>query len=363
MTDYSAITTLDVVYAVLEGSDRPLTPYEIEAVAGEAGYDVSAWEAADEIEAHLDSFGYESPFIQVGRQKYWLYFEPDNGEQLMTDPSIYHKWMAAVMVLMVAALVWLTLSSASLQIQYDISVSQPVDAAPVPGEVTNPEPPSVSVSPIAIDPAWWASNAVNQINLDTQSVSRSYLSNYYNTCGPAALSMVISFFRSQPGGYGSRVTPADVLREARSQLGFFIPPYNSGLLDFNNLSLIAGLYGLTPQNPGNSGYLLTLEDLLQEVRQGTPAIVGMRYGYSNGLYVPTGGSGIYNHFITVFGTQQVDGVEYLLVLNNHPGKYLVEDANVQPELMSLDQFMLSWLLNDGSEYQNYGHAAFYKPGS
>ncbi|RPI81469.1 MAG: hypothetical protein EHM41_20595 [Chloroflexi bacterium] len=269
--------------------------------------------------------------------------------------------MAAMFITMIAALIWLTLSSASLQIQYDISVSQPVEAASVPAEVPIPDSGSVQAAPIAIDPAWWASNAVNQINLDTQSVSRVFLNNYYNTCGPAALSMVVSFYRSQPGGDGSRVTPADVLRDARSQLGFFIPPYNSGLLDFNNLSLLAGLYGLTPQNPGSSGYLLTLEDLLQGVRQGTPAIVGMRYGYSNGLYVPMGSSGIYNHFVSVFGTQQVDGQEYLLVLNNHPGKYLVDDANVQPELMSLDQFLQSWLLNDGSEYQNYGHAAFYKP--
>lgn len=349
MENYYVPTLLDVVYAVLEGSDQPLTPYEIEAVAVGAGYDVSAWEAVDEIEAHLDAFGPHSPFVQVGRQRYWLLPGPESFNQSSALFDLFQFLVVAMVLVAIAGLGWLVLSANPLPAQPEVAAPLLVEAVPA------PQPSLIK------DPAWWAEHAVNQLNLDTQEVSRAYLSNYYNTCGPAAISMVVTFYRSRPAGDGDRVTPADVLRDARSQLGYFEPPYNSGLMTFENLEALAALYGLRQANPDGRGDLLSLDDLLNGVRQGQPAIAGMRYGYSNNLYLPAGGSGIYNHFIVVFGTQQVDGAEHLLVLNNHPGKYLVDDAEVRPELMSLDQFRQSWLLNDGSEDQDLGHAAFFVP--
>jgi hypothetical protein len=359
MNAYYEATILDVVFAVLEGADRPLSPYEIEDVALVAGYDLSAWEAAEEIEAHLEIYGPQSPFIQVGRQKYWLQFEPLL-ENKQPAPALIFLLILLVMAMVVTTVTgWLAFSSPAAPQQ--LVVSAPAPAAAVPDRVPVPAPPAAGPQSIAINPAWWSQNAVNQINLDTQAVSREYLSNFYNTCGPAAVSMVVTFYRSQPGGTSDRVTTADVLRDARANLGFFIPPYNSGLLDFKKMSLLAEMYGLALANPSGRGYLMTLDELLEGVRQGTPAIVGMRYGYRNGLYVPVGGSGIYDHFVIIFGTEVVDGQEHLLVLNNHPGKNLIHDEDVRPEQMSLDIFQQSWLLRDGSQYQNYGEAAFYKP--
>jgi hypothetical protein len=356
--DYGSYPTiLEVIYIVLQNSDWPLAPEEIELAAAGYGYDITAQEAFDEIETHLEAYGNESPFIPVGMREYWIAGEPVQYEPPPQNPSSFLKSLAALALVVAVSFAWMFYSG----MKPSISAPQaggPVEA--VAAAVDQAGISSVKLAPVSADLTWWVENAVNQINTETQSVSRDLLANYYNTCGPAVISMVVSYYRAQ-SGEGDRVSPADVLTDARAQLGYFLPPYNSGLLDFHNLDDLAGYYGLERIYPQGRSVLMTTAELLDGVRQGRPAIAGMRFGYNDDRYLPRGGSGVYNHFVVVIGTQDVDGQEKLLVLNNHPGIYLLKDEDVQPEPMDLDQFEQSWLLNDGSEREDYGYGAFYQP--
>jgi hypothetical protein len=103
-----------------------------------------------------------------------------------------------------------------------------------------------------------------------------------------------------------------------------------------------------------------MEELFERVRQGQPAIAGMRcHNQSDSRYSLAGGRGLYNHFIIVLEFEMVGGEEYLWVANPHPGKYLFEDHLAPPVRMSLAEFWESWALRDGSEKADLGFAAFY----
>jgi hypothetical protein len=133
------------------------------------------------------------------------------------------------------------------------------------------------------------------------------------------------------------------------------------LLTFKHLRAMLELYGFHQSYPPGEASLMKIEELLDRVRQGEPAIAGLRYSYQGDWqFRPSGGNGLYNHFVVVFAVEQVDGNEYLWVANTHPGKYITDDGEAAPVRMRIDEFWESWALKDGSESTNLGHAAFYE---
>jgi uncharacterized protein (UPF0333 family) len=223
------------------------------------------------------------------------------------------------------------------------------------------QPPIVEANPSPASLEWWTSNAINQINAQTQEAARQYLSNYYNTCGPTVVAMLTNYYRAQTKKTKDQITPADVLHDARSKLGYYTPPYNSGLLEFHNLRDLFGLYGIVQAYPDGDAWI-SFNDLVERVRKGNPAVVGMRYSYQgeDAQYLPSGGSGLYDHFVIVFSTAEENGKGFFWLFNPHPGKYLDEDSQAVPVKIGFDEFKRSWQLNDGSRKSEYGPAAFYR---
>jgi len=350
------LTTLDLAYSVLVEMDCPLSAEDIAWVAGEAGYEVSPEEIRLELDGYIELCGPEATIVQIGRRQYGLleHLAPE-----VAPPRAgfsYTSLLAGVGL----AVVVLVLLGALLRFL-------PLQAAEAPAPQA--EQPQVEVLPeagapqpfVPTDLAWWQANAANQLNDETQRIAARFLSNPYNTCGPAVLAVMANYLRDRAGLQGERVTAGEIIKAARNKLGFFIPPYNSGLLDYKGLRSIGGLFGLVQTYPQGSRSLITLDDLLARVRAGEPAILGMRYHYQGPerLYLPAGGSGVYNHFVILIEAAEQDGQTLLRVFNPHPGYYLYDDASAAPVLMSLEEFTASWALNDGSEFSEMGHAAFF----
>jgi hypothetical protein len=351
-----SLTLLDLAFSVLVENDRPLTAEEISAVAGEAGY----WASPEEIQYELDSYllncPYQSPIIPVGNTHYGLLerLNPSPAASISVRAAI---GLAAVILLVVVGL-WRILPAGR-----DTIPSAPRDrASPPASSQTNPPVADSALPASQVDAAWWSANAINQLNDDTQRIARKFLSNPFNTCGPAVLAVITNYWRAQAESSAERVTPGEVIKSARNQLGYFYPPYNSGLLDFKGLRAIGGLYGLSQAFPDSHRSLMTVEELLARVQAGEPAIVGMRYHYQGPerLYLPSGGSGGYNHFVIVFEALQENGQTSLRVFNPHPGYYLTGDEQAAPGLLTLEEFVQSWTINDGSEHSDYGYAGFFR---
>jgi hypothetical protein len=353
MSDLPPPTILDVAYDVLSRSEGPLSPHQIAMMARIEGYDVNGWDIKAEIDSDIQYLGYRSPFTQIGRDQYGIIPVNVPVGRLPVPSSVLRPVIAVVVMLIILMLVFFAYTN--------------IPPGATAATLTRSQPPAAKAQPQPAQPAnldWWTANAMNQMSSETQEVSRQYLSNYYNTCGPAVIAMLTTFYRSHAEKPGDRVTPAKVLRDARQELGYFTPPYNSGLLEFRNLRDLFGLYGITQIYPEGDSWI-SFDDLLKRVRKGTPAVVGMRYGYQgeNARYLPAGGSGIYDHFVIIFGTTEVNGKNYFWLYNSHPGKYLYEDSDAVPVKISFDEFKQSWQLNDDSEYSDYGPAAFYSMGS
>ena len=384
---------LELAYELLS-SYGPLSLEEMAAAAHQLGYEVSGWEFQAEIEQHLLVHGENSPFIEVGYDQYGLCEEQDWAEvsppAYSPPPSVDFQYasigppptasmqiagvsrsplefifpaaigIAITLVLILAVMTGgpqLAVTRAANSVFLPATVVAGDANAPV-MEVSSVEPLQSSIS---LDPNWWFGNTTNQLNDETQAVARQYLSNYYNTCGPAVVAMLGTFLLAQREEGGGPLTTASVMHDARSQLGYYTPPYNSGLLTFKHLRAMLELYGMRQAYPDGGESLMKIEDLLERVRQGQPAIAGVRYSYQGDWqYRPSGGSGIYSHFVVVFAVEQVDGQEYLWVANTHPGKYITSDSEAAPVRMNMDEFWQSWALKDGSENTDYGHAAFFE---
>jgi hypothetical protein len=111
-----------------------------------------------------------------------------------------------------------------------------------------------------------------------------------------------------------------------------------------------GLYGLVQASPDGGSSVMSLDELLGGLRQGNPAIAGMRYAYQNDLrYMPAGGRGLYNHFVIVYQLDQADGQERLWVMNPHRQ---VSATACHPEPMSVEQFKRSWAFNNDPMRRN-----------
>jgi hypothetical protein len=388
---------LDLAYEILS-SEGPLSLEDMATIARQLGYDVAGWEFQAEIEGHLLTHGESSPFIEVGYDQYGVWEE--DSWQPNVSPVPYSKpelafqttgygspippppppapvmgaprgplefiFPAAISVAIVLAL-FLAISAGGPQRSFSRAANSIfLPSTEVAGNAQNlanaaSAAGEVLQSSISLDPTWWFGNTTNQMNDETQAVARQYLSNYYNTCGPAVVAMLATFLLAQREEGGGPLTTAVVMQAAREQLGYYTPPYNSGLLTFEHLRAMLELYGFHQAYPQGEGSLIKIEELLERVRQGQPAIAGVRYSYQGDWqYRPAGGNGLYNHFVVVFAVEQVDGNEYLWVANTHPGKYLTSDSEAAPVRMSIDEFWDSWALKDGSENTNYGHAAFYE---
>ncbi len=389
------LSVLELAYELLS-SYGPLSVEEMASAASQLGYQVAGWEFQAEIEEHLGAYGESSPFVEVGYDQYGLWEE----QVLPDDPPIADRdayqldfqstvappppppgppnpllnashspldyiFPAAVGIAVTLALVLAILTSGPQRAGSRAGNSVFLPATVVAGDAFQLVMPASAASEplqssISLDPNWWFANTVNQMNEETQAVARQYLSNYYNTCGPAVVAMLGTYLLAQSEQGGGPLTTAVVMHAARDQLGYYTPPYNSGLLTFKHLRAMLELYGLHQVYPEGGGSLLKIEELLEWVRQGRPAIAGVRYKYQgNWDYRPSGGSGLYTHFVILFAVEQVDGQEYLWVANTHPGKYLTADSEAAPVRMSIDEFWQSWALKDGTENTNLGHAAFF----
>jgi hypothetical protein len=394
-------TILDIAYELLE-AEGPLSPEQMASASRGLGYDIAGWEFQAEIEQHLLVHGDRSPFIEAGTDLYGLWEQVDESIPASYAPPSRHFATAtaigppppppslqfslpgstglraaqrqrhplefifpgAIALAMALALILAVLTGGAAR-----------PGSPNPNTVFMPStavdngtlqlnmPLSAAAEPVALsfsEDTWWFSNIVNQMNAETQAVARGYLSNYYNTCGPAVVAMLASYHLEKSEVGGGPITTAVVMHDARNKLEYYTPPYNSGLLEFKHLRAMLQLYGLDQVYPDGNSSLMAIEELLERVRQGQPAIAGMRYRYQDDWgYRPSGGRGLYNHFVVVFGVEQVDGQDYLWVANTHPGKYLTSDTEAAPVRMSVDEFWQSWALKDGSENESYGHAAFY----
>ncbi len=353
MNTTSSLTTLDLAYSVLVEMDCPLSAEEIAMVAGEAGYAVSPDEICGELDDYIELCGPEATIVQFRRGEYGLL------EHLYPEkPARAGLSYLSIFVAIALAVVGLLLFNTLLRALPAQRAGEPAPRVEQPQVESRPEAAAPPAAPL--DLSWWQANAVNQLNAETQRIALRFLSNSYNTCGPAVLAVMANHLRDRAGLAAERVTAGEIIKAARNKLGFFIPPYNSGLLDFKGLRSIGGLFGLVQTYPEGRS-LMSLEDLLDRVRAGEAAILGMRYHYQgpDRLYLPAGGSGTYNHFVILIEALEQDGETLLRVFNPHPGYYLSDDAQAAPVLMSLEEFTASWALNDGSEYAGLGHAAFY----
>jgi hypothetical protein len=394
-------TILDIAYELLE-AEGPLSPEQMASASRGLGYDIAGWEFQAEIEQHLLVHGDRSPFIEAGTDLYGLWEQVDESIPAPYIPPSRHFATAAaigppppppslqfslpgstglraaqrqrhplefifpgaIALAMALALILAVLTGGAARpgSRNPNTVFMPSTAVDN-GTLQLNMPLSAAAEPVALsfsDDTWWFSNIVNQMNAETQAVARGYLSNYYNTCGPAVVAMLASYHLEKSEVGGGPITTAVVMHDARNKLEYYTPPYNSGLLEFKHLRAMLQLYGLDQVYPDGNSSLMAIEELLERVRQGQPAIAGMRYRYQDDWgYRPSGGRGLYNHFVVVFGVEQVDGQDYLWVANTHPGKYLTSDTEAAPVRMSVDEFWQSWALKDGSENESYGHAAFY----
>jgi hypothetical protein len=347
-------TIIDVAYELLS-LYGPLTVEQMAIVAEDSGYQIAGWEFQAEIEQHLLIYGESSPFIEIGQDHYGLLEIPGGISHHFVRLERYIPAGFALALVVAFALSIMiggmgqkrSVNSVFLPATLVETISQPNIA--LAAEPLLPEFPN---------PAWWFDHPTNQINAETQTVARQYLSNHYNTCGPAVVAMLASYYHSS--NPGKQVTTTDVLNNARTKLGYYTPPYNSGLLTFKHLRALLELYGLTQTHPSGNGSLIRFDELVELLRQGQPAIVGARYRYqSDWRYVPAGSSGLYNHFVIIFGLEQIGGEDYLWVSNPHPGKYLYEDHEAAPVRISAAEFWQSWALKDNSDHADHGHAAFF----
>jgi hypothetical protein len=213
---------------------------------------------------------------------------------------------------------------------------------------------------LQVDPIWWNENKLNQINADTYTLASQLLSDPYNTCGPASLAMVMNFLNhlKKPDGK-EQYAIVDVMHVA-DQLGYYKPPNNDGSLGVSDLSDIAAQFGFKQAYPKDGGSFLTYTDFLQRMKDGYPAIVGMRFGYdkTTGIYQPTTDPIPWNHYAIIFG--YTDDGQFLWMLNPHPGIGLVQNTDVRLQLIRPDALRSSWTKNDGSEVTDYGEALFLK---
>lgn len=348
-------TILDFAYELLDFYG-PLTVEEMSSLAEDLGYQVSGWEFEAEIKRSVLASQGISPFVRSGSERYELL----ESQQQIHHPVIHlQHYLPAVVTLALLAILTLSILIGSFgnrgTVNFIYLPTTFVASLSSPNMAIAAEPTKL----VLPGKDWWFNHPSNQLNQETQAVARQLLSNPYNTCGPAVVALLASYYRSShPDG---QVQTADVMQIAHNQLGYYMPPYNSGLLTFKHLREILKVYGLTQTYPSENRSLATLEDLLQRVRQGQPAIAGMRYRYQDDLrYRPGGGQGLYNHFVIVFGLEQEGGEEYLWVSNPHPGKYMYEDHEAAPIRILLTEFWRSWALLDGTENANLGHAIFFE---
>jgi hypothetical protein len=213
---------------------------------------------------------------------------------------------------------------------------------------------------LQVDPIWWNENKLNQINPDTYALASQILSNPYNTCGPAALTMVMNFLThvDNPAST-SQYSIVDVLNVAQ-QMGYYKPPQNDGALGASDLRDIASKFGFKQVYPRDGGSFLTYTDFINQLAKGYPAIAGMRFAYdqNTGEYLPTTDPIPWNHFAVIFGF--TDDGKFLWMLNPHPGIGLKADADVHLQLIQPAEFRAAWTKADGSEVSDYGQAIFLR---
>jgi hypothetical protein len=229
--------------------------------------------------------------------------------------------------------------------------------------ITTPCPANlvcIGADRLQVDPIWWNDNKLNQISPETFALASQLLSNPYNTCGPATLTMMINFLNHlEKPSNPEQISIVDVLHMA-DKLGYYKPPHNDGSLGESDLRDIAEQFGFKQFYPKDGGSFLTYTDFMQQIEKGFPAIVGMRFAYdqTTGVYQPIADGSPWNHYAIIFGF--TDDGKYLWMLNPHPGIGLNQDADVRLQLISPDAFRTSWTKDDGSDVTDYGEAIFLK---
>lgn len=241
---------------------------------------------------------------------------------------------------------------------WDLSPVRPVQAAPAPSQLL---PPETHQTEVPLPSEWWAENGYNQLSPDTVKTAAKLISNPYNTCGPTALAMLVSYYRaSSPVLAGEPVTPAQVMKDVQ-KWGLYNPPNVSGTLGIEAMQFIARDFGLKPSDDQHSDVTISISRFLRLVRAGHPALAAIRYHYTpSGRYVPTtDGNGTINHFVIVYGSTQVEGHEMLWVINPHPSASLKANSDVVPEMIDVADFQGAWRLSRWE--RETGLAVFFAP--
>jgi hypothetical protein len=226
---------------------------------------------------------------------------------------------------------------------------------PCPADTTCAGAPSLQV-----DPIWWNNHKINQIGPDAYALASQLISNPYNTCGPATLTMVMNFLdHLKDPASPDRISITDVLQTAE-KLGYYKTPENDGSLGVSDLRDIAKQFGFKQVYPKKGSSFLTYSDFLDQLHNGYPAIAGMRFSYDQqtGEYQPTADPIPWNHYAVILG--YTDDGKYLWMLNPHPGRGLRADADVHLQLIAPETFRASFIKNDGSETSDYGEALFLR---
>ena len=215
-------------------------------------------------------------------------------------------------------------------------------------------------SRLQVDPIWWDNHKLNQIGPEAYALASQLISNPYNTCGPATLTMVMNYLDhlKDPSNPAS-IAITDVLTTAQ-KLGYYKQPENDGSLGITDLRDMAKQFGFQQVYPKKNSSFLTYSDFLAQLHNGYPAIAGMRFSYDpqTGVYQPTADLIPWNHYVVIFG--YTDDGKYLWMLNPHPARDLRADTDVHLQLIAPETFRDAWIKNDGSETSDYGEALFLR---
>jgi len=215
----------------------------------------------------------------------------------------------------------------------------------------------------AIDPLWWKSNAINQINQQTLNTAIKLIDIPFNTCGPTTLAMMTNYLGTvhpRPE-IDHKVTPSEIMLIGYDRFGFYTSESKDGLLSLAALQNVAeNVYGLKQPYPEDKSLIISWDTMLEGLRMGYPAIVGARYTYDKeSRYVFDLDALSTNHFIIVFGiVADENGNEWVWIVNTHPGKLLREDSDVTPMKISLDTFQKIWGSYDSILKEYDGQALF-----
>jgi len=200
---------------------------------------------------------------------------------------------------------------------------------------------------------WWKNNGLNQREAAVAKEAKKYGAEY-NACGPVVLTMLINSYNIARGVDAEPLSANTLVGEA-GDAGFFA---DDGLISFKELQSLANSHGyeIDPKPDDNGNAIMSIDELVTQVKAGSPACVLMRYGYDEERkYVPNAKKG-FDHFVIV--TEVSPDGKTFTVVNPHPGSNQTENSDVVPQEMTIDEFRSCWEYNKD---QHKGQGVVLRP--